>query len=79
MSHIDVAIASGAVRFLEHQPEELRVRRVGLNVAVSSLRARLAVSIGGDVVNGGYRYTRVWSREDSQWQVVGGHVSEVSE
>ena len=34
----------GAVRFREHVPEELRVRRVGSDVAVAALRARL----GGD-------------------------------
>ena len=72
------AHASGAVRFLEHHPEELHVRRLGLNVAVSSLRARLAVAITGQIVKGVYRYTRIWSHEDGRWQVVGGHVSEVS-
>ena len=33
------AHASGAVRFREHVPEELRVHRVGANVALTSLRA----------------------------------------
>jgi ketosteroid isomerase-like protein len=70
---------SGAVRFRAHQPEELRVRRVGADVAVSALRARLAVEVGGRVVHGTYRYTRVWAREDGRpWRVVGGHVSEVT-
>jgi len=70
--------SSGAVRFREHEPEELRVRRIGSTVAISALRARLAVEVAGKVVHGVYRYTRVWSREDGQWQVVGGHVSEVT-
>src|SRR5256885_12341978 len=34
---------SGSVRFLAHDPEELRVRRVGSDVAVSVLRAQLTV------------------------------------
>jgi Ketosteroid isomerase homolog len=68
---------SGAVRFRQHQPEELRIRRIGSNVAISSLSARLAVEIGGKVVNGVYRYTRVWSREGGRWKVAGGHVSQV--
>jgi len=68
----------GAVRFRQHEPEELRVRRVGPDVAVVALRARLAVEVGGDLVRGTYRYTRVWSRgKDGAWRVVGGHVSEV--
>lgn len=67
---------SGAVRFVSHEPEELRVRRVGAFVAVTALRARLEVDVGGTVVRGTYRYTRVWAREsDGAWRVSGGHVS----
>ena len=72
------AHASGAVRFRSHEPEELRVRRVNENVAVSALRARLVVEVGGVTVRGTYRYTRTWAREAGKdWRVVGGHVSEV--
>ena len=70
---------TGVVRFREHEPEELRIRRVGKNVAVTALRTRLAVEVGGVVMRGMYRYTRVWAREKGgDWRVVGGHVSEIS-
>jgi ketosteroid isomerase-like protein len=73
------AYRSGVVRFREHDPEELRVRRIGNGVAIASLRARLAVDIAGKVTRGTYRYTRVWAREDGkEWRVVGGQVSEIS-
>ncbi len=69
---------SGVVRFRLHEPEELRVRRVGNDVAVSALRARLVVEVAGTVVSGTYRYTRVWAREGGgAWRVVAGHVSEI--
>lgn len=69
---------SGLVRFRAHEPEELSVRRVGLNVAVVALRARLVVEVAGSLVSGTYRYTRIWAREgDGGWRVVGGHVSAV--
>lgn len=72
------AHGSGAVRFREHVPLELRVRRVGTQVALAALHARLAVEVGGTLVRGDYRYTRVWEREDAgAWRVVGGHVSAV--
>jgi ketosteroid isomerase-like protein len=72
------AHASGAVRFREHVPEELRVRRVEPNVVVTTLRARLAVEVAGTLTRGTYRYTRVWAREgDASWRVVGGQVSPV--
>ena len=72
------AHASGAVRFRVHEPEELRVRRVGPDVAVTALRARLAVEVSGTLMQGVYRYTRVWAREHGgPWRVVAGHVSAV--
>ena len=73
------AHGSGAVRFRGHEPEELRVRGVGPDVAVSALRARLTVEVGGTLVRGTYRYTRVWAHEGGSWRVVGGHVSAVPE
>ena len=73
------AHSSAAVRFREHVPEELRVRRIGADVAVTSLRARLAVEVMGTLQRGTYRYLRVWAREpNASWRVVGGHVSAVS-
>lgn len=72
------AHGSGAVRFRGHEPEELRVRRVGADVAVSALRARLAVEVGGTLQRGTFRYTRVWAREGGgPWRVAGGHVGAV--
>lgn len=71
---------SGAVRFRAHEPEELHVRRIGDDVAIAALRAKLTVELAGRVVSGTYRYTRVWAREsDGAWRVVGGHVSQVSQ
>jgi ketosteroid isomerase-like protein len=73
------AHGAGIVRFRAHEPEELRIRRVGSDVAVTALRARLTVEVGGKLVEGTYRYTRVWARErGGPWRVVGGHVAEVA-
>ena len=69
---------AGVVRFRAHEPEELRIRRVGADVAVVALRARLTVEVAGTPVSGTFRYTRVWARESGgEWRVVGGHVSAV--
>ena len=74
------AHGSGVVRFREHEPEELRVRRVGANVAVTALRARLAVEVAGTLARGTYRYTRIWAREGGgPWRIVGGHVAPAGE
>jgi hypothetical protein len=69
------AHASGAVRIREHAPLELRIRRVGEDVAIVALRARLMVEVNGAVVQGTYRYTRVWAREQGSFRVIGGHVA----
>ena len=72
------AYRSGTVQFKAHIPEELRIRRVGADVAITSLRAQLTVDVAGNLSRGTYRYTRVWAREDGRtWRVVGGHVSMV--
>lgn len=70
------AHGKGVVRFLSHEPEELRVRQIGNDVAICALRARLVVDVAGTSITGIYRYTRVWSRDDGTWRVVAGHVSE---
>jgi ketosteroid isomerase-like protein len=72
------AHGQGIVRFRAHEPEELRIRRVGADVAVVALRARLTVEVSGTPASGTFRYTRVWAREHgAPWRVVGGHVSPV--
>ena len=68
---------SGAVRVREHQPTELRIRRIGPDVAIVSLCTRLAVEVMGSMVRGMFRYTRVWAREEGSFRVAGGHVSAV--
>lgn len=66
---------SGVVRIREHEPLELRIRRVGANAAIVALLARMAVEVNGSMVRGTFRYTRVWAREDGTWHVAGGHVA----
>ena len=73
------AYQSGTVKFIEHVPEQLRIRRVSADVSIAALRAQLTVDVAGRRSRGTYRYTRIWAREDGQtWRVVGGHVSLVN-
>ena len=72
------AYRSGLVKFLRHEPLELHVRRPTPDVAVVSLAAKLTVTVGGQVAEGNYRYTRVWHRQkDGHWEVVAGQVGPV--
>ncbi|MDZ4173273.1 MAG: nuclear transport factor 2 family protein [Hydrogenophaga sp.] len=73
------AYRSGLVKFLRHEPLELHVRRPTRDVAVASLAAKLMVSVGAEVAEGNYRYTRVWQRQDDgQWKVLAGQVGPVN-
>ena len=73
------AHGSGVVRIREHEPTELRIRRVGEDVAIVALRTRLVVEVNGAAVRGTFRYTRVWAREQGVWRVAGGHVAAAPE
>lgn len=69
----------GVVRFLRHDPIELRIRPVGDDTAVIALLTDLEVDVAGTVVRGPVRYTRVWNRSaDDAWRVVAGHVAPVT-
>jgi len=69
------AYRDGVMRVTGHEPEALRVRAVGPDVAVVSLRARMTGSYAGTPFAGVARYTRIWAREAGRWRIVGGHVS----
>jgi ketosteroid isomerase-like protein len=69
------AYRDGIMRVSAHEPEELRVRRVGTDVAVVALRTRMAGSYAGKPFSGTARYTRVWAREAGRWRIVGGQVT----
>jgi hypothetical protein len=69
------AHATGVVRFREHVPEELRVRRVGAGRRRDEPAGRLAVEVAG-AESRHVSTTRVWARDEAgNWRVVGGHVS----
>ena len=57
------------------EPAELSVRRLGDDVAVASLATLLRVRVNDEPVEAVHRYTRVWSRRDGRWRVVGGQVA----
>ena len=69
------AYRDGVMRVASHEPEALRVRRVGADVAVVALRARMTGSYAGVPFAGTAHYTRVWAREGGRWRIVAGQVA----
>jgi uncharacterized protein (TIGR02246 family) len=71
------AYRDGVMRVASHEPQDLRVRRVGADVAVVALRAHMTGSYAGAPFAGTARYTRVWARDGGRWRIVAGQVSVV--
>jgi ketosteroid isomerase-like protein len=78
--HDDLAAhRGGIIRMRTHEPEDMRMRRVGDDVVVVALRTRVAGEYAGQPFDGIVRYTRVWAREtDGEWRIVAGHVAPVA-
>ena len=67
------------VKFLQHEPVELHMRRPSKDIAVVSLAAQLSVNVGGQIHEGLFRYMRVWHcKMDVGWQVLAGQVGPVN-
>jgi uncharacterized protein (TIGR02246 family) len=69
------AYRDGVMRVTSHEPEEIRVRRIGADAGAVALRARMTGSYAGEDFSVTARYTRVWAREGGRWRIVAGQVS----
>jgi ketosteroid isomerase-like protein len=69
---------SGSEKLTKVDTDDLKVRHYG-DCAVVTVKADLAGSFNGQGFSGIYRYTRVWVKRQNRWQIVAGHVSEVSD
>jgi len=47
-------------------------------VVIVSAHAKIVGSYKGEVTSGNFRFTRVWEKRDSKWQVLVGHASMVA-
>ena len=66
---------AGAIKFLLHEPSDLRVRVITNDVVVVVLRTHLVGRFHDTGIAGDYQYTRVWARHADVWRIVAGHVS----
>ena len=65
---------SGGTQFHEFTPEELEIRVWSEQFALASAKIFLRGTYLGQAFAGHYRYTRVWRKGQSGWQIVGGSV-----
>jgi ketosteroid isomerase-like protein len=69
---------SGSEKLIKVDTDDLKVSHYG-DCAVVTIKAELAGTFNGQAFAGIYRYTRVWVKREDRWQIVAGHVSQVSD
>jgi len=72
-------IASGALDYLEWEPEEIRVKLYGA-AAVIRYKAHLRISVNGNPSRQGtvtFWHTDLYERRNGQWQIVWSHATQI--
>ncbi|HZI26973.1 MAG TPA: nuclear transport factor 2 family protein [Gemmatimonadaceae bacterium] len=72
-------IASGALDYLEWEPEEIRVKLYGQS-ALIRYKARLRISVNGNPSRQGtvtFWHTDLYEKRDGQWQIVWSHATQI--
>jgi ketosteroid isomerase-like protein len=68
---------SGLFRFTKVDISDRQIHSYG-DCVVVTLKAELAGTHNGQAFSEAYRFTRVWVQRQSRWQIVAGHVSQMS-
>jgi ketosteroid isomerase-like protein len=69
---------SGLFRFTKVDFSDRQIHPYSDNCVVVTLKAELAGSLSGQAFSETYRFTRVWLQRQNRWQIVAGHVSQLS-
>ncbi|MBD2111584.1 MULTISPECIES: nuclear transport factor 2 family protein [Cyanophyceae] len=63
---------TGGTQFHEFVPKGLEIRVLSEHFALASAHVFLSGTYSGNAFAGDYRYMRVWRRDRSGWQIIGG-------
>jgi ketosteroid isomerase-like protein len=66
---------TGGTQFHEFVPKELEIRVWSEHFALALAKIFVSGTYLGNAFAGNYRYMRVWRRDESGWQIVGGSVN----
>jgi ketosteroid isomerase-like protein len=69
---------SGLFKFTQVEISDRQIHLYG-DCVVVTLKANLAGSYDGQAFSQTYRFTRVWLKRQKRWQVIAGHVSQLSQ
>lgn len=68
---------SGTQKLTKFDSSDRQVHHYG-DCAVVTVKAELVGTYNDQAFSGTYRYTRVWLKRHNRWQVVAGHVSQLT-
>ncbi|MBD2122492.1 nuclear transport factor 2 family protein [Trichocoleus sp. FACHB-262] len=68
---------SGVFQFKKVDVSDRQIHSYG-DCVVVTLRAEIAGTFNNQAFSDAYRFTRVWVQRQKRWQVVAGHVSQVT-
>ena len=68
---------SGILRFTRLDISDRQIHPYG-DCVVVTLKAELEGTLNGQAFLEAYRFTRVWLQRQNRWQIIAGHVSQVS-
>lgn len=71
------AYRSGRQKLTKLNSHDRQIHHYG-DCAVVTVKMALAGTYNEQAFSGNYRYTRVWAKQQQRWQVVAGHVSQVT-
>jgi hypothetical protein len=69
---------SGVFRFTKIEISDREIHPYGDDCVVVTLRAELAGTVGDQPFSEPYRFTRVWLQRQNRWQIIAGHVSQIT-
>ncbi|MBD2757794.1 nuclear transport factor 2 family protein [Spirosoma validum] len=73
----DLAVhRSGTLHIKTMIPLETTIKLLP-DVAIVFVLMNLQVAVQDQLIEGRYRYTRVWSRQTGNWQIIAAHISSV--
>jgi ketosteroid isomerase-like protein len=69
---------SGIFRFTKLEISDRQIHPYSDDCTVVTLKAEMAGILNGQPFSEAYRFTRVWVKRQDRWQIVAGHVSQLT-
>ncbi|MBD1909102.1 MULTISPECIES: nuclear transport factor 2 family protein [unclassified Leptolyngbya] len=69
---------SGVFQFTKVEISDRQIHLFSNDCVVVTLRADLAGILNGQPFSEPYRFTRIWLQRENRWQIIAGHVSQIT-